>query len=112
MHRSDGRERVATRRRHPRFGAAAGDHGGPLDQSALEGRWTLLFFGFTHCPDICPLALQNMTQALATAEAKNVQPVFITVDPERDTPEAMASYIASFDPRFMLEIKMRGLVKR
>ena len=68
----------------------------------LKGRYSLIFFGFTHCPDICPIALQTMTQALRAAGpvATKVQPVFITVDPERDPPEVMAAYLASFDPRF------------
>jgi protein SCO1/2 len=69
----------------------------------LKGRYSLVFFGFTHCPDICPLALQVITQALEAAgpATEKVTPVFITVDPERDTPEALASYMANFDPRFM-----------
>jgi protein SCO1/2 len=69
----------------------------------LKGRYSLIFFGFTHCPDICPLALQTMTQALEAAgpAADKVVPVFITVDPERDTAEALASYMANFDPRFV-----------
>lgn len=69
----------------------------------LKGRYSLVFFGFTHCPDICPLALQVVSQALEAAgpAAEKVQPVFITIDPERDTAEALAAYMANFDPRFM-----------
>lgn len=69
----------------------------------LKGRYSLVFFGFTHCPDICPLALQTITRALDEAgpAADRVQPVFITVDPERDTPEAMKAYAANFHPRLL-----------
>jgi cytochrome oxidase Cu insertion factor (SCO1/SenC/PrrC family) len=78
-------------------------HGNIVTESNLKGRYSLVFFGFTHCPDICPLALQVMTQALDAAgpAANKVQPVFITVDPERDTPASMAAYVASFHPRFL-----------
>lgn len=69
----------------------------------LKGRYSLVFFGFTHCPDICPLTLQLLTQALEEAgpAGNAVQPVFISLDPERDTPAAMGAYMASFHPRFM-----------
>jgi protein SCO1/2 len=69
----------------------------------LKGRYSLIFFGFTHCPDICPLTLQIITQALEAAgpAASKVQPVFITLDPERDNAEALKAYMASFDPRFV-----------
>ena len=69
----------------------------------LKGRYSLIFFGFTHCPDICPLTLQLLTQAIEAAgpDGNAVQPVFISLDPERDTPEAMGAYVASFHPRFM-----------
>lgn len=69
----------------------------------LKGRYSLVFFGYTHCPDICPLSLQLVTQALEAAgpDAAKVQPVFITIDPERDTTEALSAYMANFDPRFM-----------
>ena len=90
------------------FGRA--DIGGPftlvdqtgrtVDQSILEGRWTAVFFGFTHCPDYCPSTLQALDAARDRmgAQGDDLQIVFITVDPERDTPEAMADYLqtASF----------------
>ena len=77
--------------------------GEAVTDADLKGRYSLIYFGFTHCPDVCPLALQTMTQALesAGAAADGVQPVFISVDPERDTPEALAGYIANFHPRFL-----------
>ena len=73
----------------------------------LEGRWSLLFFGFTHCPDICPGTLFDLAQvadglaAEAGAAADRVQVVFVSVDPERDRPERLREYIAYFDPGFI-----------
>jgi len=77
--------------------------GHTVTDASLKGRYSLIFFGFTHCPDICPLTLQVITQALEAAgpAAEAVQPVFITLDPERDTPEAMAAYVGNFHPRLM-----------
>ena len=76
------------------------DQGGrAVDQELLKGKWTAVFFGFTSCPDVCPATLQNLQAAserLGPA-AKDLQVVFISVDPERDTPEALKSYTASFD---------------
>jgi protein SCO1/2 len=62
-----------------------------------------MYFGFTHCPDVCPLALHTMTEALQIAgpAGESVLPVFVTVDPERDTPEAMGDYVANFHSRFV-----------
>ncbi|HMN36861.1 MAG TPA: SCO family protein [Hyphomicrobium sp.] len=67
------------------------------------GKYMLVFFGYTHCPDVCPSGLQVMSAALAKLgdKAKDVVPVFITLDPERDTPEKLADYLHSFDPRFI-----------
>lgn len=77
--------------------------GNAFTDANLQGRYSLIFFGFTHCPDICPLTLQIITQALEAAgpAAEKVQPVFITIDPARDTPEALSAYMAAFDPRFV-----------
>jgi protein SCO1/2 len=77
--------------------------GKTVTDADLKGRYSLIFFGFTHCPDICPLTLQTVTKALDEAgpAADHVQPVFITVDPERDTPDAMKAYAANFHPRLM-----------
>jgi protein SCO1 len=65
----------------------------------LKGKWSLVYFGYTHCPDACPTALNDIAIALDSLGAKRdtVQAVFITVDPERDTPETLKSYVASFD---------------
>jgi protein SCO1/2 len=65
----------------------------------LKGKWSLVYFGYTHCPDACPTALNAISIALEDLGAKRdaVRPVFITVDPERDTPEALKAYVTSFD---------------
>lgn len=62
------------------------------------GRYMLVFFGYTYCPDICPTELQVMTAALDQmgAEAKKIQPVFISIDPGRDTPDVVKSYVENF----------------
>ncbi len=77
--------------------------GRTVTEAALQGRYSLVYFGYTYCPDICPLALQNMTRALEMAGpvAEDVLPVLITIDPERDTPEVLASYMTHFSPRFL-----------
>lgn len=66
-------------------------------EKLLEGKWTAVFFGFTYCPDICPLTLQTLEQARTRLgnKGKDLQFVFITVDPERDNPAAMKSYLNS-----------------
>ena len=74
------------------------DHDGrPVDQSMLEGKWSLVFFGFTYCPDYCPTTLQMLeaTKQALGDRADEVQIVFITVDPERDTPQALKDYLSS-----------------
>jgi protein SCO1/2 len=84
--------------------------GGPFqltDQSGatftdknLQGRPSLIFFGFTHCPDVCPTSLFEISQVLQAMgkDADKVNAVFVTVDPERDTQAAMKDYLSSFDP--------------
>ncbi|WP_374599803.1 SCO family protein [Brevundimonas sp.] len=71
--------------------------GKPVDQSILNGKWSLVFFGFTYCPDYCPttLAALEATQRQLGDKARDVQIVFITVDPARDTPQAMKDYLSS-----------------
>jgi protein SCO1/2 len=80
-----------------------GAGGKPVTDRDFRGRYMLFFFGFTHCPDICPAELQLVAQALEQLgdKAKNVVPIFITLDPERDTPEAMANFVKSFGPNFV-----------
>jgi protein SCO1 len=74
-------------------------NGKPFGDSDLKGKWHLVFFGYTHCPDACPTALNEMALALdhLGKERDDVGIVFITVDPERDTTEALKSYVESFD---------------
>ena len=69
----------------------------------FRGKYMLVFFGFTHCPDICPAELQVIAATLDElgAKAKDVVPIFITLDPERDTQEAMAAYVKNFGQRFV-----------
>ncbi|WP_334061218.1 SCO family protein [Limimaricola cinnabarinus] len=77
------------------------DHTGrPVTEADYAGRWQLVFFGFTNCPDVCPTTLAYMATALDLLgeNADRVAPLFITVDPERDTPEVMADYVANFHP--------------
>lgn len=81
------------------------DHRGePFTQAALEGQWTLLFFGFTHCPDICPMALldlKRLVEALPEKLAARTQVALVSVDPARDTPEVLAEYVGYFHPEFI-----------
>ena len=71
--------------------------GAPVTEAMLKGKWSAVFFGYTFCPDVCPLTLQNLarTKALLGNKAKDLQIVFITVDPARDTPAALKAYLAS-----------------
>jgi protein SCO1/2 len=79
----------------------ASARGGVVDSASLKGKPHAIFFGFTHCPEVCPTALYEMSTLLEKLgeEAKDFRVFFITVDPERDTPEMMRDYIANFDPR-------------
>ncbi len=83
--------------------ASTTQDGQPYTQANLANKPTLMFFGFTHCPDVCPTALFEITQHLKSigplADKLNV--VFVTVDPERDTPAQMKLYLGSFDPRIV-----------
>ena len=74
-------------------------NGKPFGDAELKGKWHLVFFGYTHCPDACPTALNDMALAVDRLgkERDAVGIVFITVDPERDTQEELKSYVASFD---------------
>ncbi len=77
------------------------DHNGMIQADEdFRGRWMLVFFGFTNCPDVCPLGLATIAQVMDDLDTQGsaVQPLFITVDPERDTPSALASYVPQFGP--------------
>lgn len=77
--------------------------GKTLTDKDLKGAPFLVFFGFTHCPDICPTKLFEISEVLRAAGGKGekLRALFVTVDPERDTPEVMKSYLGSFDPRIL-----------
>ena len=79
------------------------DHGRPVTDAAYRGRWMLVFFGYTDCPEDCPLTLQKMATALNELGplADRIAPLFITVDPARDTPDRLAGYLANFGSRII-----------
>ena len=79
----------------------ASSKGGVVDSKTLQGKPYAVFFGFTHCPEVCPTTLNDMSNSLAALgdAAKDFRVFFITVDPARDTVEAMKDYVANFDPR-------------
>src|ERR1700736_6308153 len=74
-------------------------NGKTVTDADLKGKWSLIYFGYTHCPDACPTALNDIAIALDQLGPKReaVRAVFITVDPERDTPEVLKEYVTSFD---------------
>jgi len=80
-----------------------GRDGKPVTDRAFRGKYMLIFFGFTHCPDICPAELQVMSAALDELgpKANEIIPIFITLDPERDTPPVVTGYVMNFSPRFV-----------
>ena len=87
----------------PSFTLASGE-GEPMTESVLEGRWSLMFFGYTNCPDVCPVTLSVMKQVVDELERREVEPmqvVFATVDPVRDTPARMREYVDYFDEDFV-----------
>ncbi len=75
-------------------------HGKTVTDKNLKGKPTLIFFGYTHCPDVCPTSLFEISEVLRAMgkDADKVNAVFISVDPERDTQAAMKDYLSSFDP--------------
>ena len=82
------------------------DHRGkPLTRASLEGKWNLIFFGFTHCPDVCPGSLQALADMLRAIDDPDVSEalrvVFVSVDPERDSQEVLSDYVTYFDPGFI-----------
>jgi len=81
--------------------------GNRVTDQSFHGKWLVIYFGYTFCPDLCPTTLSDISAALQQlgATADKVQPLFITVDPERDTPQVIADYVGSFDRRL---IGLRG----
>ena len=80
--------------------ALTGHEGNPVDPGSLIGRPSMVFFGFTYCPDVCPTTLSDISEWLEGLwpDAERLDTIFITVDPERDTVEAMAEYVGYFHP--------------
>lgn len=98
----------------PLHGAAIGGpfaltgHDGEVHRwSDYAGEWRIVYFGYTYCPDICPTDVQRFSQGLAQFEkaepelGAQVQPIFITIDPARDTPEVLAEFVSNFHPRLV-----------
>lgn len=80
------------------------DHRGrDVTDEDFKGEWLLVFFGYTHCPDVCPTTLSTIALILDQLgdDAAEVQPLFISVDPARDTPAVLADYVTLFDPRLL-----------
>nr|WP_206199298.1 SCO family protein [Parasulfuritortus cantonensis] len=81
------------------------DHNGvPRSLADFRGKLVVLFFGYTHCPDVCPTTLADLAAAfkrMAPADAAQVQVLFVSVDPERDTPEILKQYVPYFQPSFL-----------
>lgn len=72
----------------------------PFDQTRFEGRWSLVFFGFTNCPGVCPTTLTKLSQTVAAMD-KPPAVIFISVDPQRDDPATLAQYVRSFDDQLI-----------
>jgi protein SCO1/2 len=76
-----------------------------LSRDSLTGKWSLMFFGFTHCPDICPTTMQSLAQMMQSIDDSDVTDAirvyFVSVDPARDTPEILHDYVTYFNPDFV-----------
>lgn len=83
--------------------ALVGTDGVAVTDATYRGRWMLIYFGYTFCPDVCPTELQVVSTALDQlgADAAKLVPLFITIDPERDTPATLAEYVKLFDERLV-----------
>lgn len=76
------------------------DDGSVFTVSDLQNHWTLMFFGYTHCPDVCPTAMNTLAQAKKKSPVGFPEVIFVSVDPERDTVDIVGEYIQYFDPSF------------
>ncbi len=76
-------------------------HGAKFSLSQARGKVVLMFFGYTSCPDICPDTLSRVAAALGQVDAQSVQPVFVTLDPKRDSPARLREYVRFFDDRIV-----------
>ena len=83
--------------------ALTGHDGRPRTLADFRGKVVVLFFGYTQCPDVCPTTLAELARVMKSlgADADQVQVLFVTVDPERDTPDILSHYVPAFDPRFL-----------
>lgn len=83
------------------------EQGRPRSLADFKGKVTVVFFGFTHCPDVCPTTMSELAEVKRSlgADGERVQGVFVTIDPERDTPELLRNYVSAFDPGF---VALRG----
>jgi protein SCO1/2 len=79
------------------------DHGSPFRMSAMRGKLVLLYFGFTNCPDECPLTMAHFKQVFEALgpESKNIQVVMVSTDPLRDTPQSLRDFLGKFNPTFI-----------
>jgi protein SCO1 len=75
-------------------------YGRPFTKADLAGAPTLVFFGFTHCPDVCPTTLLKLARVKKAAGMPGLRVLFVSIDPQRDTPQAVALYVHAFDPEF------------
>ena len=82
------------------FALQTGD-GKTVTDADMKGEPFLVYFGYTHCPDVCPTTLAQISDVLKRLPGKAIRVLFITVDPERDTPRLMSDYVSSFDPRII-----------
>jgi protein SCO1 len=89
------------------------DHtGAPFTQEQLRGRPSLVFFGFTNCPHICPTTLNKLVQVKRESGVPDLRVILVSVDPERDTPAALAKYLGGFDPEFVGLTGDRRVIER
>lgn len=77
------------------------DAGEPFSAAQLQGHPSLVFFGFTHCPDVCPTTLAKLAQVKKTGALPDLRVLLISIDPQRDTPPVLSRYVHAFDPQFI-----------
>lgn len=75
-------------------------NGQTVTQDSFKGQWNLVFFGYTYCPDVCPMTLGELNKVAAGLNRDDVKVVLVSVDPERDTPQQLKTYIEYFNPKF------------
>ncbi len=95
---------------HARIGGAftlTDQNGKPVSDKDFLGKYRIMYFGYTYCPDVCPVDMQNLAQGLKTLEKRNpalaaqVVPIFVSVDPARDTPAVLKQFVSAFHPRMV-----------